>query len=281
MDNLGNDGINEYKGCKFLESIDKLSTKKVTPKDFFEQYIKLRKPVMFINQLNDLNWNVSRNKWNNDYLREKCGDSIVKVEYRNSLADEFGKGQEKLLKFSSILDKIEEGDQSLYMTTQELEYDYEGRPSILSPPISLIKNDFPLIPNLFANLIVSNINLWVGNSNAYSTSGLHHDYHDNIYILLRGKKRITLYSPNEALNLYTSGDIVKIHPNGRINYKGQPTNADGSDTKSNKAFAASNHLEEIAFSLVRNINNFNLSLFFILFLHSSRLMTKLMWMRMN
>ena len=31
-----------------------------------------------------------------------------------------------------------------------------------------------------------------------STSGLHHDYHDNIYVLLRGHKTFRLYSPADA-----------------------------------------------------------------------------------
>ena len=31
-----------------------------------------------------------------------------------------------------------------------------------------------------------------------SSSGLHHDFHDNLYILLRGQKRFRLFSPADA-----------------------------------------------------------------------------------
>jgi Cupin-like domain len=54
-----------------------------------------------------------------------------------------------------------------------------------------------------------------------STSGLHHDHHDNLYILLRGRKRFRLWSPNDTQNMYTYGTVAKVHPNGRINYTGQ------------------------------------------------------------
>lgn len=61
----------------------------------------------------------------------------------------------------------------------------------------------------------------------YVTSGLHHDYHDNLYVLLRGTKKITLYSPKDAEKLYTVGIIAHVHPNGRINYTDRLTRADG------------------------------------------------------
>mgnify|MGYP002480871454 CR=1 FL=1 len=71
------------------------------------------------------------------------------------------------------------------------------------------------------------MNLWVGHSPNGATSGLHHDYHDNLYCLIRGKKRFTLFSPEQYPNLYTSGTVSTLHPNGLINYEDQPTRADG------------------------------------------------------
>ena len=55
-----------------------------------------------------------------------------------------------------------------------------------------------------------------------SSSGLHHDYHDNLYVLLRGRKRFRLHSPNDTDKMYTVGDVAKVHCNGRINYHGFP-----------------------------------------------------------
>ena len=56
---------------------------------------------------------------------------------------------------------------------------------------------------------------------AGSSSGLHHDFHDNLYVLLRGRKRFVLYPPSSAGRMYTHGEIAQIFPNGRIQYKGQ------------------------------------------------------------
>jgi hypothetical protein len=62
-----------------------------------------------------------------------------------------------------------------------------------------------------------------------STTGLHHDYHDNLYVLLRGCKRFRLFPPSTAPDMYVTGSIKKIYPNGRIVYAGQgDVNADGS-----------------------------------------------------
>ena len=61
-----------------------------------------------------------------------------------------------------------------------------------------LQHDFPLKPKIIGNLIPQNINLWMGNSTSTSTttegtsSGLHHDYHDNLYIVLKGKKKVSI-----------------------------------------------------------------------------------------
>lgn len=91
------------------------------------------------------------------------------------------------------------------------------------------------------NLIPQNINLWIGNSESLegASSGLHHDYHDNLYIVLKGKKKFRLFDPSEAENLYTRGELLKVHPNGRINYVGEETTAYGADLKSDEAAKAS------------------------------------------
>lgn len=67
---------------------------------------------------------------------------------------------------------------------------------------------------LTGHLIPQNINLWMGFATTASSSGLHHDYHDNLYILLRGTKHFTLYSYAEVENMYTIGEVLRVHPNG-------------------------------------------------------------------
>jgi hypothetical protein len=66
--------------------------------------------------------------------------------------------------------------------------------------------------------------------NAGSSSGLHHDFHDNLYVLLRGRKRFRLWAPQQARAMYTHGALRKVHANGRIVYQGQgQVLADGSE----------------------------------------------------
>ena len=90
-----------------------------------------------------------------------------------------------------------------------------------------MKDDFPIKPKLFGEMIPTNINLWMGASKKGTSSGLHHDFHDNLYVLIKGKKRFTIFPPSDANFLYTYGSISKIHPTGLINYDINPTRSDG------------------------------------------------------
>lgn len=97
----------------------------------------------------------------------------------------------------------------------------------------------PLIPPIFTHLIPQQINLWMGSSTASkeefkvdlndptslgkyipkgNSSGLHHDHADNLYILVQGRKRFTLFSPADASRLHTIGTIYKVYQSGIIDY---------------------------------------------------------------
>ncbi|PSK37920.1 hypothetical protein C7M61_003171 [Candidozyma pseudohaemuli] len=115
--------------------------------------------------------------------------------------------------------------------------------TLLQAPLTELykKNDFPLVPDIFGPLIPQQINLWMGackngekakpelknitkeSLGRYvpkgNSSGLHHDHADNLYVLVQGRKRFTLYSPRDAEKLKTVGEIRRIFPNGLIDYK--------------------------------------------------------------
>ncbi|ODV58401.1 Clavaminate synthase-like protein [Ascoidea rubescens DSM 1968] len=102
----------------------------------------------------------------------------------------------------------------------------------------------PIRPS-FLNLVSQQINLWVGSSSSGiksfsldkldikkddlgfgkllptggTSSGLHHDHADNLYIPITGTKRFTIFAPSEAENLYTVGDVDIIYESGVIDYK--------------------------------------------------------------
>lgn len=76
--------------------------------------------------------------------------------------------------------------------------------------------DLPNSIPMLRHLVLQQVNMWMGNAAHGASSGLHHDFHDNLYLLLRGTKRFTIFSPNDAHRMYTNGTIATIHPNGRI-----------------------------------------------------------------
>jgi hypothetical protein len=131
----------------------------------------------------------------------------------------------------------------LYLSTQEVadEDGYEDDPmcdkkgsdsplstTITAPCRQLIEHGvIPSQLNLTGNLVLHACNLWMGNTQSGSSSGLHHDYHDNIYVLLRGQKRFRLYSPDVSQRMYVHGTFQRIYPNGLISYKGRETREDG------------------------------------------------------
>ena len=126
----------------------------------------------------------------------------------------------------------------------EKDYD-EKRVRVLQlfqPPLTKFGEKLPLAPKPLSMLVPQQVNLWMGynavasNSRLSShtevlhdvdskyvpggtSSGLHHDHSDNLYVLISGKKRFTLFSPNYARRLYTVGNIYRVHQSGVIDYE--------------------------------------------------------------
>ncbi|KAL7483717.1 hypothetical protein ACHAW6_009355 [Cyclotella cf. meneghiniana] len=224
--------LNRYSGWTVPSQHYELSAidiRDVTPQQFYKEYIRPRRPVVIKGIPPDLS---SIQSWSNlQYLDKTAGDQTVMVERRANASEKYGKGNEISITFAHFLKLIQSGDELHYLTTQDVQADADGRPDILPPFMKALSHDFPMRPQLMGNLIPQNINLWMGNNHSQdgSSSGLHHDYHDNLYIVLAGRKRFRLFSPIDAQHLYTRGSLLKVHPNGRINYIGEETTAHGAD----------------------------------------------------
>lgn len=91
---------------------------------------------------------------------------------------------------------------------------------------------------LCSTLVPYQYNLWIGGCQngitGYSTSGLHHDFHDNLYVMVKGKKYFRIFSPMVAELLEPVGTIETIYENGLICYD-QGRRSDG-NTKSDLIF---------------------------------------------
>lgn len=110
---------------------------------------------------------------------------------------------------------------------------------LFQPPLSPGK--LPLTPSLFPTLVPQQINLWMGRCNPQKralsldktkedwglgryvpngqSSGLHHDHADNLYVLLSGRKRFTIFPPSCGRRLATVGTIRKVYDSGVIDYE--------------------------------------------------------------
>jgi hypothetical protein len=208
------------------QPLDRVDPSTVSAKDFYQQYVAQRKPCVLthisigdsVKKLSDLNW-----------LQEEAGD--CQVLFERKVNGSFGSGREReRMTFRNFIEKIKQGDESIYKTTQ---YDDSSQDQLLQPPLNQLATYFPLQPNLLPTLVPQQINLWMGCSSEPVSSGLHHDFADNLYVLLKGTKHFTLYSPKDAFHMYVHGSIAQIHTNGLIVYEdeGSPflVRADGAD----------------------------------------------------
>ena len=161
------------------------------------------------------------------------GAAEVEVEHRAGPQESFGRGRKRRMRFGDALRAASRGDASLYLTTQDAPTAPDGHPELLTPPLAHLAADFPPRPALLGNLVPQSLNLWVGSApqaHGGASSGLHHDFHDNLYVLLRGRKRFRLFPPSLAGAMYTHGTPLRVYPNGRIVYQGQGAiDPDGSD----------------------------------------------------
>ncbi|CCG24182.1 hypothetical protein CORT_0E06000 [Candida orthopsilosis Co 90-125] len=141
--------------------------------------------------------------------------------------------------FDNLSNDNDEGDS---------EYEaYQRVRTLYQPPLTNLAKSplvLPTNPPLIPNLIPQQINIWMGKTshksnrtqfsidtsqqltkldrsipNNGTSSGLHHDHADNLYILVQGRKRFTIYSPADAMKLYTVGKVYKIFSNGVIDYE--------------------------------------------------------------
>lgn len=186
----------------------------------WSKYISTRRPVVIDGLVHDENWDGGR--WQDlEYLRSIAGDTEVKIEPLDTMRDRFGTGAMRkkvpLAAFLDILtDESERG--KWYMTTQYEEDEeklMEPTPSLfvsssqqrlspfeteksdestlpevdldlsLPPPTDALAHLFPLPgPKIMGGLVLQQCNLWMGSGASGKSSGLHHDFHDNLYMLV-------------------------------------------------------------------------------------------------
>ncbi|KAI0640863.1 Clavaminate synthase-like protein [Trametes meyenii] len=199
----------------------------LSAEEFFSKYVSKRRPVVLTGLLDDPSF--QGRKWGNlDYLAEKAGNAEVMVEPIHPTANQYGTDVERVpTTFDKFLTSLrsDEGPYP-YLTTQYADEDPDAE-TVFPQPTNALKDEFPAVPRIMGNLFLQQVNLWLGKSKTGSSSGLHHDFHDNIYCLLKGRKRFVLFPPSEIKHLYPYGTLDVVYPNGLIVYKDIPVRADG------------------------------------------------------
>ena len=225
-----------------LSKIDRIAVDSLDPKELWERYIADRRPVVLHGLPSDLQHLTEL--WSDGYLAHTAGECTVKVEHRMGHYDSYGQGKKKSMSFKEFLESYR--NEELYLTTQKSAHGPDGQPDLIAPPITSLSKDLPLVPTLAGFLVPQSINIWMGSTQLGTSSGLHHDFHDNFYVLLRGRKMFLLHPPLEACSMYTHGKLQKTYPNGRIVYKsqGKHVQSDGSHALDVKQWRAQRCAEQ-------------------------------------
>jgi tRNA wybutosine-synthesizing protein 5 len=155
-------------------------------------------------------------KWTNDYICGKVGSVNVKVHVSSSPLMDFVKKNflyktlpfDELVKKASAVACEQENPLGEFYYLRSLGYDRRGR------DIADIKKQFPnlasdiRIPDFFEEsdffssvfrIASPGVQLWT-----------HYDVMDNLLIQVKGRKRMALFSPNDALNMYLIGDKSQV-----------------------------------------------------------------------
>ena len=119
-----------------------------------------------------------------EYLSEKAGHATVQVEPIHPESKQFGTDVERVeMTFSEFLDGLKRGDgEWKYLTTQystspegglgDDDEEEEGEITTYPPPTNALRDDFPSMPKIAGNLVLQQVNLWIGRSKNGASSGL-------------------------------------------------------------------------------------------------------------
>ena len=214
--------------------LERINAECISAEQFFNRYVRRRMPVI----LTSSNTECLR-AFSPDALSSIVGHCKVAVERADPDSYQpFGRtdaSSRRNMRFSDFILRMR--DDELYCSTQPVPEDKHGPKCLTSPHVQGLI-DRGMLPDhlpLMGNLIPYQINAWIGCSEDGSSSGYHHDFHDNFYMLLAGEKQFRIASPNFTSNRPTYGcknnPDVLVHRNGLISYEGNLIREDGARVK--------------------------------------------------
>jgi hypothetical protein len=239
------DNNNHYAGYVFSDDapvLDRVDLSETSPRAFFRDYISKRKPCIITTTTSKTSSKTSMSLLPENSkpltlqaLQQVAGNVPVQVERRLQTGESFGQNRtrerQELMTIQQLIQLWEDDDsvnrELLYLSTQQQLDDADDDP-FFGPCRNLLDSGYlqPLLA-LAGNLLLDRCNLWMGMAQESSSSGLHHDFHDNFYILVAGVKCFRLYAPSDFCVMETFGTLNRIHENGLISYQDEPTRSDG------------------------------------------------------
>ncbi|GLH09717.1 Hypoxia-inducible factor 1-alpha inhibitor [Gryllus bimaculatus] len=151
--------------------------------------------------------------WTRDYLSEKIGEVPVKVHVSTDPKMDFISKNfvYKTLPLRDLIERAAKEENTEYFLNS---HEYYYLRSLGSDPrgreIADVKKQFPniasdiTVPKFFNDKDFFSSVFRIGSSGVQLWT--HYDIMDNILIQICGKKRVTLFSPDDALNMYLVGD---------------------------------------------------------------------------
>lgn len=102
------------------------------------------------------------------------GEVKVLVEERTSEGTPFGRGRRVCMRFADVVRSASKGEAKWYLTAQH-------GSGVVGPPIAgALERDVPAKPSCVGALETESVSLWMGAGKEGSSSGMHHDFHDNV-----------------------------------------------------------------------------------------------------
>lgn len=210
--------------------LERINAECISPKQFYNRYVRRRMPVVLTSG-------------NTECLKAFSPESLARIAGHVRVAVERGDPESYQpygrtdassrisMRFSEFLSRMVQ--EELYCSTQPLPEDKEGPIALTSPHVQALI-DKGMLPDhlpLMGNLVPYQLNAWIGCSEDGTSSGFHHDFHDNFYMLLSGEKQFRIASPNFTTEAPTFGcrgnSNVLVHRNGLISYQGKSIREDG------------------------------------------------------
>jgi len=175
----------------------------VTAGWFYKNFITKNTPVVIVGGAKQ--W-PAISRWTTEYLKNKLGETEVKVSIGNKTDSSFGlisKTVRTDMPFSRFVDLMDSSDETqYYLNLQRNSYvDDSGKrvESDLDIAYTFFKDDF-VDPPFMKHFRIKETNFWMGPDELVSR--LHHDASENVLCMVHGTKRFVLFPPSQSKYLY-------------------------------------------------------------------------------